>query len=120
MHTCTNTVPVFTLSELNCFYVIFWLFCFAFNCRKTVKLTAEYFYSALNTLFFGFFIYAVVLPLRAKRKVIEIYLIGKRLEEEIPLLEDKIVRCLKYYRDKVMPSLTSDLNSLDKGMWFSL
>ena len=56
----------------------------------------------------------VVLPLRAKRKVIEIYLIGKRLEEEIPLLEDEMVRCLKYYRDKVMPSLTSGLNSLDK------
>ena len=55
---------------------------------------------------------------RAKRKVIEIYLITKRLEEEIPLLEQEMVRCLKYYRDKVMPSLTSGLNSLDKGMWF--
>jgi hypothetical protein len=53
----------------------------------------------------------------ARNLTLTLYLIGKRLEEEIPLLEQEMVRCLKYYRDKVMPDLTSGLNSLDIGMY---
>ena len=57
-----------------------------------------------------------VLPLRAKRKVVEVFLTGKRLTEEVLVLEDEMRRFLCYYRDKVIPDLSSRLDSLDNGM----
>ena len=56
------------------------------------------------------------MPLRAKRKAVEIYLTGKRMEEEILLLEKEMIRFLCYYRDKIIPDLSSCLDSLD-GMF---
>lgn len=57
-----------------------------------------------------------VLPLRAKRKVVEVFLTGKRLTEEVLVLEDEMRWFLCYYRDKVIPDLSSRLDSLDNGM----
>ena len=57
-----------------------------------------------------------MLPLRAKRKVVEVFLTGKRLTEEVLVLEDEMRRFLCYYRDKVIPDLSSRLDSLDNGM----
>ena len=117
VHICTDEQSIgtyFVRAKLFLYY--FLLFCFAFNSRKTAKLTADYFSSALNTLFF---LYIQLYCHYAQNvKLLKSFLIGKRLEEEIPMLEQEMVRCLKHYRDKVMPSLTSGLNTLDKGMWF--
>lgn len=57
------------------------------------------------------------LPLRTKRKSVEVYLTGKRLEEEIILLEEEMLRFLCYYKDKVIPALSKRLHSLEKGVY---
>lgn len=54
------------------------------------------------------------LPLRAKRKSVEVYLTGKRLAEEILLLEEEMRRFLCYYKDNVIPDLWSRLQFLEK------
>lgn len=56
------------------------------------------------------------LPLRAKRKPAEVYLTGKRLQEEVKLLEEEMRRFLCYYRDNLMPNLSARLNFIEKGL----
>ena len=43
------------------------------------------------------------------------YLTGKRLEEELSLLKKEMVQYLCYYKDNLIPNLSSRLNSLNKG-----
>jgi hypothetical protein len=89
---------IFSHSPTQCYHII-------------TKLTT------VNSLYCSLmFLLLDKVPLRAKRKAVEIYLTGKRLEEEILLLEKEMIRFLCYYRDKVIPDLSSRLDSLD-GMF---
>ena len=62
-------------------------------------------YIKLFTLFAG-------TPVRTKKQVVEKYLEGKRLREEKVLLEKEMTGFLQFYKDSVIPGITSKIDSL--------
>lgn len=57
-------------------------------------------------------IYLAETPIRAKKQVVEKYLEGKRLREEKVLLEKEMTGFLKFYKDTVIPGLSTSIDRL--------
>ena len=56
------------------------------------------------------------MSLRIKRRPVEVYLTGKRLEEELGLLENEMHKFLCYYKDNVLPNLEARLHFINNGL----